>query len=282
MSPRRGLETAQAFMIKYQFTGISWFALGVFVVGLYHTLSDGDFSFLLTLGAVVRMYAFVLLLIKTFLEGGADGLSGKTLYLYLIAFASRLTSILQFEGYLPYDSSGDWLYQVVEIISLLCVLTAIYQFHTKASIAIPCVLSLLCCVNAFCQNAYVCYVLGIVGCVQASDRARRQDVFLGASILPKGFNILFIVVPVAILALIFHPNLNGHFIADYSWTFACYLETFALVPQLVLFQRSGSASGPGFRTAHVSAYISNWVFALGVGRLMHFFFWCVSLLWLFA
>lgn len=84
---------------------------------------------------------------------------------------------------------------------------------------------------------------------------------------------MFIVIPSALLALLFHPNLNGHFIADYSWTFACYLETFALIPQLVLFQRSGSGGGPGFRTAKVSAYISNWVFALGVGRLLHFFFW---------
>lgn len=131
MSPRRGLDTAQTFIVKHQFAVISWFSLGVLVLVLYHTLSDGDFSFLLTLGAVVRMFAFALLLIKTFLEGGADGLSGKTLYLYLIAFLSRLTSILQFEGYLPYDSSGDWLYQAVEIISLLLVATAIFQFHTK-------------------------------------------------------------------------------------------------------------------------------------------------------
>jgi hypothetical protein len=32
----------------------------------------------------------------------------------------RLTSILRHEGYLPYDKSGDWLYHVVETLSLLC------------------------------------------------------------------------------------------------------------------------------------------------------------------
>ena len=226
----------QSMIVNYQFSVIAWFAIGVAATVIYHTLSDQDFSFLLTLGAIVQMCAFLMLLVKTFLEGGADGLSGKTLYLYLLAFLSRLVSTLPFEGYLPYDKTGDWLYQTVEVVTVLFVAVGIYQFHTKAS-----------------------------------EHARRQDAFLGESVLPHGLNVLFIIVPTAILALIFHPNLNGHFLADYSWTFACYLETFALVPQLVLFQRSGS--GSGIRTARVSAYISSWVFALGVGRLLHFFFW---------
>lgn len=30
----------------------------------------------------------------------------------------RLTSILVYEGYLPFDKSGDWFYQATEILSL--------------------------------------------------------------------------------------------------------------------------------------------------------------------
>ena len=46
-----------------------------------------------------------------------------------------------------------------------------------------------------------------------------------------------------------------------------------VVLQLVLFQRSGRG---GRSTVVVSAYVSNWAFALGVARLLHFIFWWKS------
>ena len=36
----------------------------------------------------------------------ARGVSMKSLQLYTVVFASRLVSVLQHEGYLPYDRSG--------------------------------------------------------------------------------------------------------------------------------------------------------------------------------
>ena len=190
------LSGAQSLMVAHQFTIISWFGLCVLALVFYHLLSDGDFSFLLTLGSVVRMFAFFILLIKLYSEG-PEGVSGKTLLLYLVAFVSRLSSILQFEGYLPYDSSGDWLYQLIEVTAMLFVCAAIYFFHTKAD-----------------------------------DRVKHQDSFFFGQYLPGNLSILALIIPCALLALIFKPNLNGHFFADYSWTVACYVETFALVPQV--------------------------------------------------
>ena len=46
------------------------------------------------------------------------GISLKTLEAYAAVFALRLTSILVYEGYLPFDKSGDWFYQATEILSL--------------------------------------------------------------------------------------------------------------------------------------------------------------------
>lgn len=238
MSPRRLATGLQGTLVQHQFTVISWFCLAVVVLLFYHLLSDGDFSFLLTLGAVVRMFAFGVLLTKLVVDKAADGLSGKTLIIYLFAFISRLASILRFEGYLPYDSSGDWLYQAVEVVALLFVCATIVLYH---SLATPANL--------------------------------RQDSFFGNQVLPGQMPVLFVIVPLCLLAYVFHPNLNNNFIADYSWTVACYVETFALLPQLVLFQRSGRGGG---RTAVVSAYVANWAFGLGLGRLMHFFFWWFS------
>jgi hypothetical protein len=133
MSPRAALQGAQSTIVKHQFTAILWFALIVVTLIFYHVLSDGDFSFLLTLGSVVRLFAFLVVVLKLLTTGSAEGLSGKTLYLYAVAFASRLTSILRFEGYLPYDKSGDWLYQTVELLTLVFVLVCIYLFHSKVS-----------------------------------------------------------------------------------------------------------------------------------------------------
>ncbi len=72
------------------------------------------------------------------------GISLKTLQAYALIFAARLSSILVrpavrwatgiimmlcclqiYEGYLPFDRSGDWFYQACEIIALLQVLSLI-------------------------------------------------------------------------------------------------------------------------------------------------------------
>lgn len=34
-----------------------------------------------------------------------------------------------------------------------------------------------------------------------------------------------------------HPSLNRHFLSDSAWTFSMYLESFAIVPQLYMFQK---------------------------------------------
>ena len=42
-----------------------------------------------------------------------------------------------------------------------------------------------------------------------------------------------------ILAIIFHPNLNGSFIGDFPWTFALFLESLAMFSQLDVFRKKG-------------------------------------------
>jgi hypothetical protein len=89
----------------------------VFLLGLvYLLLSDGDFSFLLTLSSTIQMFAFLGIIIQ--MVTLKEGLSLYTFLFYALILASRLSSTLFFEGYLPFDSSGDWFYQTVEITSL--------------------------------------------------------------------------------------------------------------------------------------------------------------------
>lgn len=91
-------------------------------LSVYHLLSDGDFSFILTLGGMTRTFGFGMLAFNINKGRSAEGISLKTLQLYALTFTARLLSILFFDGYLPYDASGDWFYQTNEVVGLGLVL----------------------------------------------------------------------------------------------------------------------------------------------------------------
>merc|ERR1719261_2017686 len=103
---------------------LMWFGFLTVSLFVYFFLSGGDFSFLMTYGAMARMFGFGILNLKTFKSQRATGVSIKTLQLYSLVFFFRLTSIIRHEGYLPYDKSGDWLYHVIEILALIFTASA--------------------------------------------------------------------------------------------------------------------------------------------------------------
>jgi len=207
-----------------------FFSASLFV---YFMMSGGDFSFLMTYGGMARMFGFGILNLKTFKSQRATGVSIKTLQLYCIVFFFRLTSIIRHEGYLPYDKSGDWLYHFVEGMSLLLASVALYA-----------------CMFPF-KHTY-----------QA-----ELDKF-GELLVPPGLGAVYLAVPILLLAILVHPNLNADFISDTAWTYAMYLESAALLPQLYMFQKQSSGV--------VELLTAHFVFALGFGRIMEFLFWIYS------
>jgi ER lumen protein retaining receptor len=196
-------------------------------------LSGGDFSFLMTYGAMSRMFGFGILNVKTFKSERASGVSVKTLQLYCLVFFFRLTSIIRHEGYLPYDKSGDWLYHFIEIAALLFTASALYG-----------------CMVPF-KGTY----------------QKELDRF-GEFNVPEGLGAIYLAGPILIIAILIHPNLNADFISDTAWTYAMYLESTALMPQLYMFQKQASGV--------VELLTAHFVAALGFGRLMEFFFWIYS------
>jgi len=212
------------------FIWAGFFSASLFV---YFMLSGGDFSFLMTYGAMARMFGFGILNVKTWKSRRATGVSVKSLQLYCLVFFFRLTSILRHEGYLPYDKSGDWLYHFIEVMSLVFCSCALYG-----------------CMVPF-KNTY------------QSDLDR-----FGERNVPPGTGAVYLAGPILLLAMIFHPNLNADFLSDTAWTYAMYLESAALVPQLYMFQKQASGV--------VELLTAHFVAALGFGRLMEFFFWIYS------
>ena len=179
------------------------------------------------------MFGFGILNVKTFKSQRASGISAKTLQLYCVVFTCRLTSIIRHEGYLPYDKSGDWLYHFIEIMALLFTGAALY---------------------------------GTMVPFRATYEA-ESDKF-GELNVPKGYGAIYLAVPIMILAICFHPNLNSDFLSDFAWTYAMYLESVAVIPQLYMFQKQANGVVE-FLTAHFVA-------ALGFGRVMEFVFWIYS------
>lgn len=93
--------------------------------------SDHDFSLVLTLSAALQCLGFFLLFRKTQKQKSVEGLSSKTLEMYVLVLVSRLTSTLTKNGYLPMDRSGDWVYQLADIGSLFLVLALLHSVHKK-------------------------------------------------------------------------------------------------------------------------------------------------------
>ena len=212
---------------------IMWAGFFTVTLFVYFVMSGRDFSFLMTYGAMSRMFGFGILNLKTFTSKRATGISVKTLQLYTLVFFFRLTSIIRHEGYLPYDKSGDWLYHLIEIMSLIFAASALW------------------------------------GCLVPFKSTYQGDMDkFGEMNVPPGYGAVYLAVPVMIVALIVHPNLNADFLSDCAWTYAMYLESLALVPQLYMFQKQ--------TTGVVELLTAHFVAALGFGRVMEFMFWAYS------
>lgn len=85
---------------------------------VYHYVAEGEVSVLCTLSVMLQLVSYVMLGIKISNAGSAAGISARTLMLSAVSHCCRLSSTLFFSGYLPVDASGDWIYQVVDIVSL--------------------------------------------------------------------------------------------------------------------------------------------------------------------
>jgi hypothetical protein len=207
-----------------------FFTASLFV---YFLLSGGDFSFLMTYGAMARMFGFGILNLKTFKSQRSTGISAKTLQLYSLVFFFRLTSIIRHEGYLPYDKSGDWLYHFIEIVAFVFTASALYgvMIPFKATYQADC------------------------------DRFGEFNV-------PSGYGAVYLAVPTLLVAIFLHPSLNEDFLSDVAWTYAMYLESVAVIPQLYMFQKQ--------KNGVVEIMNAHFVAALGFGRVMEFTFWIYS------
>ena len=119
--PRKLRKLAKRPESKY------WVGVLFLVILVYFLFSDGDFSFFLTLSAMVQMTSILALSFQV--KNSVEGVSFYTALFFSCIYSARLSSILVFEGYLPFDSSGDWFYQLVEIVNLTACVWVAYELR---------------------------------------------------------------------------------------------------------------------------------------------------------
>ena len=110
---------------------IFWSSIIVIILLIFILFSSKDFSFFLVLSSIIQTCAFTIILVKVTNFQSVSGLSSNTLICYAILLFARLTSTLFYPGYLPNDSSGSWIYQLADIISLFICVLLIYLIHFK-------------------------------------------------------------------------------------------------------------------------------------------------------
>jgi len=101
------------------------FGLGAYFV--FSHMAGGEFSAILTLSVVFQSFAMALLAVQVVLKRSMAGISVRALQLDAAAICFRLSSTTWLNGYLPVDMTGDWIYQLFDIISLTILSWLLYQ-----------------------------------------------------------------------------------------------------------------------------------------------------------
>merc|ERR1719324_2019674 len=78
---------------------------------------------------MVQALAFVFLQMQISDSRSVAGISGKALTMHATKLCCRLCSSLFLDGYLPTDKSGDWIYQIGDVLSLFMVLQILYSVY---------------------------------------------------------------------------------------------------------------------------------------------------------
>jgi len=94
---------------------------------VYHVIAEQAFSSVLTLSAIFQCLAFSLLGVQIINSGSVAGISAKSLCLDVFALVSRLIATVFEVSYVPFDKTGDWMYQAIDGLSLAMLLWVLYR-----------------------------------------------------------------------------------------------------------------------------------------------------------
>ena len=109
-----------AVIVAYTFFLLSTF-------GTYHCIAGRAFSVVLTFSVMFQCLAVVLLGLQSLSTNSAGGISAQALLLEAMSLGLRLSSTVWLNGYLPVDKSGDFIFQAVDVCSLVIVIWLLHR-----------------------------------------------------------------------------------------------------------------------------------------------------------
>mmetsp|Transcript_40924 Transcript_40924/g.66126 ORF Transcript_40924/g.66126 Transcript_40924/m.66126 type:complete len:282 (-) Transcript_40924:141-986(-) len=111
----------------------------VFLAGclfVYCTLQapeSGAYDYILTLSSALQSLAFAVLAFDT-RSSANEGLSEKTIWAFMIAHVTRISTTFWGEGYVPEDNTGDvYMYQILELSGVLLMFFQIMKLSAIRS-----------------------------------------------------------------------------------------------------------------------------------------------------
>lgn len=116
------LQTPHAFLY---FVGFSIFGL------IWQSFHDIGLSTLLTFSVLIQVVALAALLLAIALRKSAEGVSIKSIQMQALSFVMRLCCTSWLRGYIPIDSTGDWLYQLGDFTALCLCIQIWYAAHFR-------------------------------------------------------------------------------------------------------------------------------------------------------
>lgn len=164
-------------------------------------------SVFLTLGAMAQCLALALLWGGCSAAGGCPtGYSAQSLALVAVSLALRLSSTLWLNGYLPADSSGDGLYQAVDVVSLVLAVALLRRVHRSR-------------------------------CLRKQQQQQPVE---------ENVQVLMLGAPAALLlAAALHGDMNSRPLFDTLWMAGHFLGAAASFPQLWLSSSQAAAPQQG-------------------------------------
>jgi len=106
--------------VAYTFVLLSMF-------GVHHCIAGGAFCVVMTFSVMFQCLAVVILGLQSLSSNSASGISAQALMLEALSLCFRLSSTLWLDGYLPVDKTGDFLFQAVDVCSLVIVIWLLHR-----------------------------------------------------------------------------------------------------------------------------------------------------------
>lgn len=166
----------------------------------FHVVARGKYSSVLTLSNIAHCLGLVFLCIQVLSTRSAIGISGRALILDGLSVSLRLSSTLFYQGYLPNDASGDYVYQAADLCALALILM------------------LLCSVAYFRRS---------IPYLSVTPEHTDDDMCIWP----------MVIVAFALAALL-HGDMDDDAVADTLWMAGLYVSVVAVLPQYWMIAKS--------------------------------------------